>query len=316
MKRIIALSIAVLFAVTLLTACGQTINLDQTELSMTAGDSVKLSAGNATKVTWTSSDDAVVTVTAGLVSAKSAGTAVITAALENGATATCTVNVADKLINVLTLDVKSARVDVGKTIQLTVSYAPADATDRRISWSSSDDTVATVDDKGYVTGVTDGIASITCKTPNDVEATCTITVGTAELPTIAATQPPAAETPSETVAPTEAEKPTETQTPTESGKSDPAPDDGDSNFIFADSSTRYLTPDEVSAKLKAMTGNPISDSFAQDAVNEIYARNGYIFRTPSISAYYQSKSWYRPDMSYDGSLTPIEQANIALLSGY
>ena len=90
----------------------------------------------------------------------------------------------------------------------------------------------------------------------------------------------------------------------------------DGGFIFPDSSARYLSDSEVASRLSSMSGSPVSDSFAQDAVNEIFARHGYVFRTPSIRAYYEAQSWYSADPSYDGSLNAAEQYNIALLSGY
>ena len=308
MKRIIALLLAVVFTAALLTSCGETVALDQTELTMTVGDTAQLSAGKASKVSWESSDSGVATVIGGLVSAKAAGTATITASLENGEQAACTVTVTDKLINVITLDVKSTRVEVGKTIQLTASFAPADATDKRITWESGDDTIASVDENGYVTGVAEGVTNIICKSQNGVEASCTVTVGAAQLPTAAATLPPATEKPAETAAPTEGA--TQSGSPATTA---PAPS---GSFIFPDSSARYLTDSEIAATLGAMSGSPVSDSFAQDAINEIYARNGYVFRTPSISAYYQSQSWYHPDTNYDGSLNAYEQANIGMLSRY
>ena len=66
-----------------------------------------------------------------------------------------------------------------------------------------------------------------------------------------------------------------------------------------------------------MTGVSVSGSFSQDAVNEIFARNGYVFRTASIKAYYESKSWYKPDPNFSMSeLSEIEEYNIALFSKY
>lgn len=307
MKRVSTLLCMLLAAVVLLSSCGAPLALDQTELNMTVGDSVKLNAGDAVKVSWTSSDNAVATVNGGTVSAKAAGTAVITASLENGEKATCAVTVTDKLINVITLDVKSARIEEGKTIQLTASYAPADATKTTLSWSSSNESVAKVDDEGYVTGVSEGTATITCKSENDVEASCTVTVGAAQLPTTTATLPSATEAPQQTpTIPDETSEETATTPPVS----------GESGFIFPDSSERYLTDGEVLIRLSSMSGMPVSDSFSQDAINEIFARHGYIFRTPAIRAYYEAQSWYKPDPSYDGSLNAVEQYNIALLSKY
>lgn len=313
MKKITAILLAVILTVVLLSACGSApLTLDQTELSLTVGESAELSAGGATKVLWQSSDISVATVNGGKVNAKKAGSAVITASLENGEEATCSVTVSDKLISLITLDVKSARIEEGKTIQLTASYAPADATKTGLTWSSSDSSIATVDDEGYVTGIGEGVAEITCTSENDIAASCTVTVGKKELPTTAATLPPASE------APTQAVKPSETTSvPDATEKPDDQPSGARSDgFVFPESSERFLSQDEVNERLGSMSGSPVSDSFAQDAVNEIFARHGYVFRTPSIRDYYESQSWYRKDPGYDGSLSAVEQSNIALFNNY
>lgn len=311
MKRSFALLSFILAAVLLFSACGAPLKLDQTELEMTVGDSVELSAGDAVKVNWESSDHSVATVNGGTVSAKSVGSAVITASLENGEQATCNVTVTDKLINVITLDVKSARIEAGKTIQLTASYAPADATKTDLSWESSDESVAEVDKDGYVTGIGEGVATITCRSEKDISASCTVTVGEAQLPTSAATLPPATEAPAQ-----EATAPDETHAGNEGSETTAPPVSGDGSFVFPESSSRYLTDGEIISRLSGMSGSPVSDSFAQDAINEIYARHGYVFRTPSIRAYYEAQPWYSPDPGYDGSLNAAEQYNIGLLSGY
>lgn len=309
MKRFIVLLLCCLTACVILSGCDDTLKLDQTQLDMTVGDSVELSAGKAVKVKWESSDDSVATVNGGVVNAKAAGSAVITASLENGEQASCTVNVTDKLISEINLSSTGARIEVGKRIQLKATYKPADASHAVLSWESSDANIATVDENGYVTGISPGVATITCKSDNDVEASCTVNVGIAAQPTVAPTQPPTIVKPTETFAATETPKST-----SPAANNTPAPSSG--GFLFPESSSRYLTDGEIAAKLKTMTGSPISSSFGQDAVNEIYARHGYVFRTPSIRAYYEGQSWYRPDPGYDGSLSQVEQYNVGLLSGY
>ena len=311
MKRFFTLSLITLLAVLLLASCSKPLALDRTELNLTVGDTAVLSAGEATRVNWTSSDSAVAAVNGGTVSAKAAGTAVITASLENGEQANCTVTVSDKLIKMVTLDVKSARIEVGKTIQLSASYAPADATKTALSWTSSDKNIAEVDDDGYVTGINEGTATITCKSENDIEASCTVTVGAAQLPTTVATLPPATQAPTQPATSSD-----EKSKGKQEGETTASPVTSDGGFIFPDSSARYLSDSEVASRLSSMSGSPVSDSFAQDAVNEIFARHGYVFRTPSIRAYYEAQSWYSADPSYDGSLNAAEQYNIALLSGY
>ena len=103
MKRFTIFLLSCLTACIILTGCGEKLKLNQKQLEMTVGDSVELSAGKATKVSWDSSNDDVVTVNGGVVNAKSAGEAVITASSENGETDSCHVKVSDKLISEITL---------------------------------------------------------------------------------------------------------------------------------------------------------------------------------------------------------------------
>ncbi|MCP5395451.1 MAG: YARHG domain-containing protein [Sphingomonadaceae bacterium] len=73
--------------------------------------------------------------------------------------------------------------------------------------------------------------------------------------------------------------------------------------ILPQSSTRLLTEAEVAALGK------MELRFAR---NEIFARNGRIFRSPELKAHFQRFSWYRP-ISFEVTLTDIEQQNVALL---
>ena len=66
----------------------------------------------------------------------------------------------------------------GQTTPLTATVAPADATDKSVTWTSSDETVATVSSDGVVTAVGEGTATITATTNDgtNLTATCTVTV--------------------------------------------------------------------------------------------------------------------------------------------
>ncbi len=66
-------------------------------------------------------------------------------------------------------------LEIGQTLQLTAAVSPANATNKKVTWTSSDETVATVDSSGMVTAVGKGIASITATTV-DGNRTDTITV--------------------------------------------------------------------------------------------------------------------------------------------
>ena len=62
------------------------------------------------------------------------------------------------------------------SVQLVATVAPYDADDMTITWSSSDEAVATVDANGVVTSVAPGTATITATAANGVSATCVVTV--------------------------------------------------------------------------------------------------------------------------------------------
>lgn len=160
-----------------------TLNMDKAEL--VEGSTTQLTAtitpDNATdkSVTWSSSDEAVATVNAdGLVTAVAPGTATITATTSNGLKATCAVTVKAKVIDVasITLNMDQAELVEGTTAQLIATVSPDNATDKSVTWSSSDEVVATVDANGLVTGVAAGSATITATTANGLKATCAVTV--------------------------------------------------------------------------------------------------------------------------------------------
>ncbi len=87
--------------------------------------------------------------------------------------------------------------------------------------------------------------------------------------------------------------------------------------VFPHSSTAYLTEQEIADRLMSFDGESPTGNYAQDGINEIYARHGYEFQNQTIRAFYAAKGWYTPDSSFSyGSLNACEQANIALLKTY
>ena len=84
----------------------------------------------------------------------------------------------------VSLDKTSATVLLGQKLQLTATTVPAMVSDKAV-WSSSDDTVASVNQKGLVTGLKDGNAVITVKYSDTVSATCNVTVRTQNLSDLA-----------------------------------------------------------------------------------------------------------------------------------
>jgi len=82
------------------------------------------------------------------------------------------------------LDSENAEMTEGETLQLTATVLPEDATDKTVTWASSDEAVATVDDTGLVTAVAAGTATITATTNDgsDLSASCTVTVASPVVP--------------------------------------------------------------------------------------------------------------------------------------
>ncbi|MBD9140164.1 MAG: Ig domain-containing protein [Clostridiales bacterium] len=159
------------------------LTMNKTSVELTVGSSFALTVSGADKVAFSSSDEAVATVSAnGTVQAVSTGSAVITASAAD-TTATCRVAVTaavDQPADPVTPDVPDTPVTpdtpAGKDLVLQSIYgsrgqfsfnvgetAPleVDGTDATVTWSSSDTKIATVDASGVVTAVSSGKATIT-----------------------------------------------------------------------------------------------------------------------------------------------------------
>ena len=171
------------------------IKLSQSTLSMKKGETAALTATitpeNATdkSVDWTSSDTKIATVdSTGKVTAVSAGTASITCMAKDGSDkkATCKVTVTDPTppkpsvvkVTKITLNKTTASVGKGKTMQLTATVTPTNATNKAVTWKSSNTKIATVSSTGKVTAKSAGTVTITCtaKDGSGKKATCKVTV--------------------------------------------------------------------------------------------------------------------------------------------
>ena len=170
----------------------ESVSLNKSEMTLTEGESETLAAtvtpDNAENksIKWSSNNEAVATVDAnGTVTAKSAGTAVITATSTNGKSAGCTVTVEKKQIPVTEVRLSESTVGIveGSTYKLTATVLPENTTDSKsVSWSSSNSEVATVDANGTVTAKRAGTAVITATSTNGKSAGCTVTVSKKEIP--------------------------------------------------------------------------------------------------------------------------------------
>lgn len=169
------------------------VTLDKTSASIEAGQTLQLTAtvapSNADNknVSWTSDNASVASVDQnGLVTANAAGSATITVKTEDGNfTAACTLTVTEPAAPVavtgVSLNKASTSIYVGANETLTATIAPADATNKAVTWSSDKTSVATVNN-GVVTGVAIGQANITVKTADgNFTATCAVTVEAAPI---------------------------------------------------------------------------------------------------------------------------------------
>ncbi|WP_262888618.1 Ig-like domain-containing protein [Capnocytophaga canis] len=142
-----------------------------------------VSPTNATnkKVVWTSGNTSIATVSAsGKVTGVASGTVYITATTEDGGkTATCKVTVEIPMIQVTSINIQpeTATVTVGGEQQLTANVLPADATNKKVVWTSGNTSIATVSASGKVTGVASGTVYITATSEDGSKtATCKVTV--------------------------------------------------------------------------------------------------------------------------------------------
>lgn len=132
-----------------------------------------------TTVSFSSSDINVADVDFnGKVTARGAGTATITATTNYFTTATCDVTVNPTMASSISLNQSTITLPVGSTQTLTATVLPANTSDKTVTWSSSDESIATVNANGLVTAVSQGLATITATTNDgsNLSASCNVNV--------------------------------------------------------------------------------------------------------------------------------------------
>ena len=164
------------------------LTMNKTSVELTVGSSFALTVSGADKVAFSSSDEAVATVSAnGTVQAVSTGSAVITASAAD-TTATCRVAVTaavDQPTDPVTPDTPSdlaiysvygesvvtdVTIEAGKEALMEVQ-----GTDSAVTWSIEDSSIATVDSSGMVKGVASGVTNLTA-TVDGQTLTCKVRV--------------------------------------------------------------------------------------------------------------------------------------------
>ena len=145
------------------------ITLNKSSMNILIGNTEaltkKISPSNATNqdVTWKSSDQDIATVSSdGLITAKKVGTTIITVTTNNGYKTTCRVTVVDTIaLKEISLNKKTLIIKEKETETLKVNFNPSTATNKKVTWKSSNTSVATVNSSGKVTGIAPGNATIT-----------------------------------------------------------------------------------------------------------------------------------------------------------
>ncbi len=162
------------------------VNINKTSLCMAKGSTFVITAtvlpSNATNkaLNWTSSNTAVATVDQnGNVTTLSVGTTTIKATTTDGTghSATCEVNVTVP-VSSITLNQSSATINQSGTFMLTATVLPTNETNKTVYWSSSNTSVAYVDQNGVVTARAVGTATIWANTTDgtNLSASCNVTV--------------------------------------------------------------------------------------------------------------------------------------------
>lgn len=146
------------------------VSLSETSVRVEKGSThtitAQLEPENATRkgITWSSSDTSVATVIGGTITGVEPGTATITARTRDGGyTATCEVEVWSTPVTGVSVS-EDVTIGVGSSKRISAEVQPSDASDKDIEWTSSNTSIATVDENGVVTGVTAGAVLITATT--------------------------------------------------------------------------------------------------------------------------------------------------------
>ena len=160
----------------------KSLKLSADKLSMYVDDTKTLKATSTPsneKILWSSSNTKIATVnSSGKITAKKAGSATITAKIKDtNIKKTCKLTVKNVEAKKVTLSASTASIRVGEVRTLTAAVSPANTTNKSVTWSSSDTSVAIVSTSGKITGKKAGTATITVKVSGtNITDTCKVTV--------------------------------------------------------------------------------------------------------------------------------------------
>lgn len=164
----------------------KTITLDKTSATMKLNETLQLTPTilpeNAENkaIEWTSSNEEIATVSnTGLVTAKTVGNVTITVKATDGSEVTASCNITVKIpVESVALDKTSVKIQPNKTSTLVATITPSNATNKSVTWSSSNTSIATVSSTGVITGKAVGTATITVTAVDDTtkKASCAVKV--------------------------------------------------------------------------------------------------------------------------------------------
>lgn len=172
--------------VTTVTATPETVTITVGETSQIATDVEPTNADDKT-LTYTSNNEPVATVNdSGLINAVKAGDATITVKSNDNtkATAKVSVTVEKAVVNVSSVELTptTATLDIDDTQQLSANVLPSGADNKKVTYASGSDDIATVSATGLVTAIGEGTTDITVTTEDGAKkATSSITVNAAEV---------------------------------------------------------------------------------------------------------------------------------------
>lgn len=160
------------------------LSIDKRSATINPGSTQQLSAlislrsATGKAVSWKSTNETIATVDEnGLVTAVAPGQTNIEANVDGiDYTAVCTIDVTAPVTGI-SLNISEKSIGTGKTFLLTATVAPENASNKKVTWSSDNETIASVDETGLVTAVALGKCTVTATTEDgSFTATCDITV--------------------------------------------------------------------------------------------------------------------------------------------
>ncbi len=163
----------------------ESITIEPPSLSLQINEQAALTANiipataSDKRVTWSSGDDTIATVSStGAVTARALGETIITATtVDGGMTATCSVSVVGISVESVEVTPSESFIQVFKSVRLTATVSPTNASNKSVVWESSAPGVAFVGNTGLVTGISAGTAVITATSVDgSVTGSATVTV--------------------------------------------------------------------------------------------------------------------------------------------